>query len=120
MLGSAGGWIDAHAAAVLADISVPEAGAHLGEGLLTEAGYRRYGMHDLIRRYAQDLGAAEPAADRQRTLDRLLDYYQHAASIAQGQLAQYRTNPGQCHLQVPAGALPDPESAGRMGSLRRR
>ena len=103
--------IDAHAAAVLAGISVPEAGAHLdalhGECLLTESGYRRYGMHDLIRRYARDLGAAEPVADRQRTLDRLLDYYQHAASMAQGQLAQYRTDPGRGHLPVPADAVPD-------------
>lgn len=103
--------IDAHTAAVLAGSSVPEAGARLdalhGEGLLTEAGYRRYGMHDLIRRYAQDLGAAEPAADRQRTLDRLLDYYQHAAWIAQGQLAQYRTEPGRRDLPVPADAVPD-------------
>ena len=31
-----------------------------GEGLLTETAYRRYGMHDLIRRYAQDRAAAVP------------------------------------------------------------
>ena len=31
-----------------------------GEGLLTETGHRRYGMHDLIRRYARDRAAAGP------------------------------------------------------------
>jgi hypothetical protein len=31
------------------------------EGLLTETGYGRYGMHDLIRRYARDLAADLPA-----------------------------------------------------------
>ena len=30
------------------------------EGLLTETGHRRYGMHDLIRRYARDRAAADP------------------------------------------------------------
>ncbi len=49
--------IDANAAAALAGLPVPEAarlldGLH-GEGLLTEPGYRRYGMHDLIRAYSQ-------------------------------------------------------------------
>jgi hypothetical protein len=29
-----------------------------GVGLVTETGYRRYGMDDLIRRYAQNLNAA--------------------------------------------------------------
>ncbi len=33
-----------------------------GEGLLTETGHRRYGMHDLIRRYAADRAAATMTA----------------------------------------------------------
>ena len=64
--------IDAYAAAALTGLTRPEAAGHLntlhGEGLLTEACYRRYGMHDLIRSYAQHRAAADPAADRDRAL----------------------------------------------------
>jgi len=63
--------IDAYAAGALADIPLQEAGRHLdalhGEGLLIEIGYRRYGMHDLIRLYARHRAAADPATDRTRT-----------------------------------------------------
>ncbi len=103
--------IDAYAAAALAGTSLREANAQLdalhGEGLLTEAGYRRYGMHDLIRLYAKDLAAAEPAAEREQALDRLLDYYQHVAASCQDQLAQYRSNPPRRSAPVPASAVPD-------------
>ena len=55
---------DRYAAAALADISPVEAGALLdalhAEGLLTETGHRRYGMHDLLRRYARHRAAADP------------------------------------------------------------
>jgi hypothetical protein len=62
LLGAHGGVVtDACGAAALADVSPGEAARYLealhGEGLLTEPGYRQYGMHDLIRRYAQDLTA---------------------------------------------------------------
>jgi len=81
-----GSTIDAYAAAALADVSLDEAGTHLdalhGECLLAEPGYRRYGMHDLIRRYARDRAAADPSADCEQCLHRLLDYYQHAANMA--------------------------------------
>ena len=40
-----------------------------GEGLLTETGYRRYGMHDLLRRYARDRAAADPAESRDQHWD---------------------------------------------------
>jgi hypothetical protein len=65
--------IDACAAAALTGTGLPEAGGHLDvlhrEGLLTEAGYRRYGMHDLIRRYSRDRAATTPppAATRRWT-----------------------------------------------------
>ena len=72
--------IDAYAAAALAGTGLQDAAGHLdalyGEGLLTEVGYRRYGMHDLISRYARDLAAAGPAAGREQALERLLGYYQ--------------------------------------------
>jgi hypothetical protein len=71
--------IDGYAAAALAGISLQEAAGQLdslyGESLLTEVSRRRYGMHDLIRRYARDRAAADPAADRSRAREPLLDYY---------------------------------------------
>ncbi len=88
---------DAFGAAALAGISVGEAAALLdglhGEGLVTETGYRRYGMHDLLRRYARDHAAALAAADAGQALRRLLDYYQHAAARADALLAR-QTRPG--------------------------
>ena len=77
---------DAYAAAALAGISLREAAGQLdalhGEGLLTETGHRRYGMHDLIRSYARDLAATDQASSRQQALDRLLDFYQHTAALS--------------------------------------
>ena len=61
---------DGYAAAALAGISLEEAAGLLdglhGEGLLTETGHRRYGMHDLLRRYARDHAADSLAEDAQR------------------------------------------------------
>ncbi len=96
--------IDAYAAAAVASTGLQDAAGQLdalhGEGLLTEASYRRYGMHDLIRRYARDLGAA----GGEQALDRLLDYYQHTAALAGARLA--RTNPAPVPAAPPA-AVPD-------------
>ncbi|HXS64672.1 MAG TPA: tetratricopeptide repeat protein [Streptosporangiaceae bacterium] len=91
--------IDKYAAAALAGVGTRDAAGLLDglhrEGLVTEAGYRRYGMHDLLRRYARQLAAAAiPAAGTQEALDRLLDYYQHTAALAGTQLAR-QTRPGQ-------------------------
>jgi tetratricopeptide (TPR) repeat protein len=90
--------IDSYAAAALAGTGLREAARYLdalhGEGLLTEAGYRRYGMHDLIRRYARDHAAADPAPEREQALDRLLNYYQHTAARAEARLGRRaRTSP---------------------------
>jgi DNA-binding SARP family transcriptional activator len=88
---------DSWAAAALAGTGAGEAAGLLDglhrEGLLTETGYRRYGMHDLLRRYARDHAAALPAADAARALDRLLDYYARAAARANARLAR-QTRPG--------------------------
>ena len=102
---------DAYAAAALAGISLREAAGQLdalhGEGLLTETGHRRYGMHDLIRSYARDLAATDQASRRQQALDRLLDYYQYTAARADKLLArQARTRPAQAPQAIPA-AVPD-------------
>jgi tetratricopeptide (TPR) repeat protein/transcriptional regulator with XRE-family HTH domain len=102
---------DAYAAAALADISLREAAGHLdalhGEGLLTETGHRRYGMHDLIRSYVRDLAATDQASSREQALDRLLDYYQHTAALADKLLARHaRTRPAPAPQAIPA-AVPD-------------
>jgi DNA-binding SARP family transcriptional activator/tetratricopeptide (TPR) repeat protein len=106
-----GATTDAHAAAALAGTSVAEAAGLLdglhGEGLLTETGHRRYGMHDLLRRYARDLAAAGPAKDGQQALERLLDYYTRAAARADARLAR-QTRPGPPPADPPGmPAIPD-------------
>jgi tetratricopeptide (TPR) repeat protein len=102
-----GATIEAYAAAALAGISLQEAVGYLdslhGEGILTEAGYRRYGMHDLIRSDACDRAAADP----ERGLERLLDYYQHTAAITQSLLArQTRARLDPAVLTSPPTAVP--------------
>jgi tetratricopeptide (TPR) repeat protein len=93
---------DVHAAAALRGICVAEARALLdalhGEGLLTETAWRRYGMHDLIRRYARDrLGQSISSGEQETAMARLLDYYQHTAGLArhdQAALAWLRAERG--------------------------
>jgi tetratricopeptide (TPR) repeat protein/DNA-binding XRE family transcriptional regulator len=106
-----GSTIDAYAAAALAGVPLDEAGGQLnalhGEGLLTEVGYHRYGMHDLIRRYAEDLAAADPAADRDQALGSLMGYYQGAGAIADALMArQPRSMPGPVGHTAPPVAVP--------------
>jgi tetratricopeptide (TPR) repeat protein len=89
---------DAYAAAALAATSPGEATELLdalhAEGLLTETGHRRYGMHDLLRRYARHHAPSNlGAAGSQQALYRLLDYYQRAATLAETRLAR-QTRPG--------------------------
>ena len=111
-----GGTTDSYAAAALAGTSPAEAGELLDalhrEGLLAETGYRRYGLHDLLRRYARDHALTDPGTDH--ALDRLLDYYQHTAALAQDRLArQTRPGPPPAAPAVPsaAPALENPEQA---------
>jgi DNA-binding SARP family transcriptional activator len=81
--------IDAYAAAALSGTQFDDAAAVLdglhAEGLLTETSHRRYGMHDLIRRYAAELAADKLTTDEMDSaLGRLLDYLQYAAIRAEG------------------------------------
>ncbi|MGH3405480.1 MAG: tetratricopeptide repeat protein [Streptosporangiaceae bacterium] len=83
---------DACAAAALAGVSLTESQRLLdalhGEGLLIETACRRYGMHDLIRRYSRDrAGQSMTSEDQAAAVGRLLDYYQHAAGRAQALIA---------------------------------
>ena len=103
--------IDGYAAAALAGGSLEEARRQLdalhSEGLLTEVGHRRYGMHDLIRRYARDTAAADPPIAREQALERLLDYYQHTAARAETLLARpARTTGAARSSQAPPAAVP--------------
>jgi DNA-binding SARP family transcriptional activator len=104
--------IDSYAAAALAGAGPGEVGRLLdglhGEGLLTETGHRRYGMHDLLRRYARDHAAADPGGEQ--ALSRLLDYYQHTAALAQERLAR-QARPGPPPAAPAAG--PVLENAGQ-------
>ena len=116
-----GAVIDVHAAAALAGISQREAAAHLDalhrEALLTEAGYRRYGMHDLIRRYARERAEDDPVAGRAQARKRLLDFYTHAAAAAQARLAR-QTRPGPAPA-APQAAVPDlPDRSRALGWAR--
>jgi tetratricopeptide (TPR) repeat protein len=108
---------DAYAAAALAGVPLAEAVRRLdalhGEGLLTESGYRRYGMHDLVRRYAADRGAALPAAERDQAAGRLLDYYQHAAALAEARLSRQPRADRAAPVAVPPAAVPDLSDSGR-------
>jgi tetratricopeptide (TPR) repeat protein len=107
---------DPYAAAALTGTTLPEAtrildGLH-AEGLLTETGYRRYGMHDLLRRYARDHAATLPPQTGDRAVGRLLDYYQHTAAIVQGLLAR-QPRPGPPPATPPPVAAPVLEDAGQ-------
>jgi tetratricopeptide (TPR) repeat protein/transcriptional regulator with XRE-family HTH domain len=84
--------IDPYAAAALDGTSL--AGARRGlqalydQHLLTEPAPGRYRMHDLIREHARALASRlDPGDDRERATGRLLDYYQHAAAIADALIA---------------------------------
>jgi tetratricopeptide (TPR) repeat protein len=101
--------IEVHAAAALAGTSLDEAAGLLdslhGEGLLTETGYRRYGMHDLLRRYARDHAAGLVGSEQ--AVERLLDYYQHTTASADALIGFY-TRPGPPPV-APAGLLAAPD-----------
>ncbi|MQY13491.1 Regulatory protein AfsR [Streptomyces sp. RB5] len=98
--------LDVHAAAALDGTSPAAARRGLealyDQNLLSEIAPGRYRMHDLIREYARALaGRDDPAADRERALAGLLDYYQHAASRAEALIAR-RTRSGPGEALVPA------------------
>jgi len=111
--------IDAYAAAALDGTGLAAARRGL-EGLydqylLTEPTQGRYRLHDLIRSHARALtGRADPDSDRDQATARLLDYYQHAAALAEALIArQARPAPAPAAGPVPAAvpALADREQA---------
>ncbi len=66
------------------------AAAHLVE----RAGPGRYTIHDLLRTYAAELAAADPANTRAAALDRLLDHYVHTTAAAKDALHPWDRPPG--------------------------
>ncbi len=111
-----------YAAAALAGTSLDEAAGLLDflhrEGLVTETGHRRYGMHDLLRRYARDHAAAGPAdgadlADAELSQSepgeacrRLFDFYLANAEAADYALRPLRRPPAAVTTDA-RGALQD-------------
>ncbi|HXS63849.1 MAG TPA: BTAD domain-containing putative transcriptional regulator [Streptosporangiaceae bacterium] len=104
--------IDAFAAAALTGLPLAEATVQLnalfGDRLLEEPAPGRYRLHDLIRQYARSLAAGDPDSERKRAIDRLLDYYQHTALVADAHLARH-ARPATDRVPAPTSApdLPD-------------
>jgi tetratricopeptide (TPR) repeat protein len=74
-------------------------GAHLvGRASVAATGAERYALHDLLRLYAVERGAAEdPPADRSAATERLCAWYLHSADAAARVLG-----PEKLRLEVPA------------------
>jgi DNA-binding SARP family transcriptional activator/tetratricopeptide (TPR) repeat protein len=101
---------DAHVLAALADCPLDHAWTMLDvlvrAHLVQPAGTDRYGMHDLLKAYAAETGAA---GDEHAALDRVYRYYLATTAAAMDLLY-----PGEARRRppVPAAATPVPELAG--------
>jgi len=89
--------IDGYAAAALGGISLSAGRRGLDQlydqYLLIEPAHGRYRLHDLIREHARVLAAdLDPEQDRDVSIGRLLDYYQHTATAANARIVR-RPNP---------------------------
>jgi tetratricopeptide (TPR) repeat protein len=103
--------IDAYATAALNDTDLATAHRLLDElfdyHLISEPARGRYRFHDLIREHARALAAAEPPAERDAAVRRLLDYYLYAARAADRHLAR-RTPAGvPAVIGIPPACTPD-------------
>ena len=112
--------IDAYAAAALDGTGLADARRHLNglydQYLIAEPAHGRYRLHDLIRQHARSKAAAAVPAEGDAATRRLLDYYQHAAVIAEDLLArQSQTRPRQAALTPPPAVVPAPPD--RTGAL---
>jgi len=111
--------IDGYAAAALDGTGLAAARRGLealyDQYLLTEPAQGRYRLHDLIREHARALaGRDDPDRDRDQATARLLDYYQHAAALADVLIArQARPAPVPAAGTMPAAipVLADREQA---------
>jgi tetratricopeptide (TPR) repeat protein len=88
--------------------------------LLAEPARGRYRLHDLIREHARGKAAADPPAETDAALSRLLDYYQHTAATAEAFLTRHtRTAPDPAALAWPPTAVPDLPDSGHALSWAR-
>jgi tetratricopeptide (TPR) repeat protein len=104
--------IDVRAAAALDDAELTQARrdveALYDQNLLTEPALGRYRMHDLIRNHARSLADADPAAERDTSLDRLLEYYLRCVRAASSQLERRVPARPPLAIDTPPGHMPDP------------
>jgi tetratricopeptide (TPR) repeat protein len=103
--------IDPYATAALNDTDLATARRLLddlfGYHLINEPARGRYRFHDLISEHARALSAADPAAERDAAVRRLLDYYLHTARAADRHLAR-RTPAGvPAVIAIPPACAPD-------------
>jgi tetratricopeptide (TPR) repeat protein len=106
--------VDTRAAAALAGVDLPTAGARLDElvasSLVQRRAHDRFGLHDVVRLYAAGLARDMDAASaRQAALGRLFDYYRHAAGRAMDHYAphEHDRRPAVSTSDVPAPEFAD-------------
>ena len=113
-----GDTFDVQAAAALAGTTAAQAGDLLdrlhAEGLIKEAGHRRYELHDLLRRFAAVRAGRISPASSQQAVERLLDFYQLGAARAQALLTGPAARAGQ---QAAAATGMAPELTGSRAAL---
>ena len=113
--------IDVRAAAALDDAELTQARrdveALYDQNLLTEPAHGRYRMHDLIRNHARSLAAADPAAEREAAVDRLLEYYLRCVRAASSQLERRVPARPPLTIDTSARAYTRPASGGGRASL---
>jgi DNA-binding SARP family transcriptional activator len=110
--------IDAYAAAALVDCALPAAGRLLEQlleaHLLEELVPGRYRFHDLTRAHAAHTAAGDETEHAaRRAVDRLLDYYRHAAAVAidAAYPCERERRPQVPPVRTPVPVLSDPASA---------
>jgi tetratricopeptide (TPR) repeat protein len=109
--------IDAYAAAALGDVGLPAARRHLAalydDHLVDQPVHGRYRLHDLVGVYTRALVAGDPAEQRDQAIERLLDYYEQAATSADRHIAprQHRATCQQPRFPMTVPALADATQA---------
>ncbi|MBU3067894.1 tetratricopeptide repeat protein, partial [Nocardia sp. NEAU-G5] len=110
---------DTFAVAALAGIPVAVAQNELNalyvDHLLDETASDRFRLHDLLRNYAHTLTTGDPAFDNDQAVDRLLDYYQTAASAADRWLVR-RPRPT-VRPPTPHRSIPTQDFSGEMQAV---
>jgi DNA-binding SARP family transcriptional activator/tetratricopeptide (TPR) repeat protein len=107
--------LDAWAAATLVEVDPVVATGLLedlvDDNLLNSYAPGRYRLHDLLRAYAGTLAAADPAAERDAALHRLMDYYARTAQCASSPVARYPRRTPERRAPAFAPELADPQTA---------